>query len=206
MLQPKIAVVDYGMGNLRSVMNALREVGADAELVAQPEQLEGHAGIIIPGVGAFEQAIAALHRTGMAEALNHQRQAGRPLLGICLGMQLMCNSSEEDGQHQGLGWVDAEVKAIPVAPGIKVPHIGWNDLSFPRAHFLVDDLPPTPDVYFVHSYRVECAHPEDVVATCNYGVPFCAIFAHDNVMGIQFHPEKSQQVGLRILTNFARSL
>lgn len=205
MSKPRIAIIDYGMGNLRSVLNAFREVQADAAIEADPKRLPDYTGILLPGVGAFEEAIAALRQTGMADALDAQRRQGKNILGICLGMQLMCNSSQENGFHKGLSWIDATVKPIP-ARGVKIPHIGWNDLTYTREHFLLRDAPLSPDVYFVHGYRVECANPEDVIATCEYGEPFCAMFAHDNVQGIQFHPEKSQQAGLKILSNFVESL
>ncbi len=205
MSKPRIAIIDYGMGNLRSVMNAFREVQADAAIEADPERLSDYAGILLPGVGAFEEAITALRQTGMAEALDAQRRLGKSILGICLGMQLMCNSSQENGLHEGLGWINAAVNPIP-ARGVKIPHIGWNELTFTREHFLLRDLPPSPDVYFVHGYRVECAVTGDVIATSEHGEPFCAMFAHDNVHGIQFHPEKSQLAGLKILSNFVESL
>lgn len=187
------------------MVNAFREIQVNAVIEADPERLSGYTGILLPGVGAFEEAIAALHQTGMADSLNVQRHQGKSILGICLGMQLMCNSSQENGFHQGLGWIDAVVNPIPAA-GIKIPHIGWNDLVITRQHDLVRGLPASPDVYFVHSYRVECEDPNDVIATCHYGGPFCAMFARDNVQGMQFHPEKSQQAGLKILSNFVGSL
>lgn len=205
MSKSRIAIIDYGIGNLRSVMNAFREVDADAAIVADPRHMGDYTGIVLPGVGAFEEAIAALRKSGMADALDAQRRTGKSILGICLGMQLMCRSSHENGLHEGLGWIDAAVNPIP-PKGVKIPHIGWNDLTVTREHVLVHDLPPSPDVYFVHSYRVECADPQDVIATCHHGEPFCAMFARDNVQGIQFHPEKSQQAGLKILSNFVEAL
>lgn len=205
MSKSRIAIIDYGMGNLRSVMNAFREIDADAEIVVDPQHLGDYTGILLPGVGAFEEAIAALRKSGMADALDAQRRNGKSILGICLGMQLMCRSSNENGLHEGLGWIDADVNPIP-PKGVKIPHIGWNDLMVTREHVLVRDIQPSPDVYFVHSYRVECADPQDVIATCHYGEPFCAMFARNNIQGIQFHPEKSQQIGLKILSNFVESL
>lgn len=203
MANPRIAVVDYGMGNLQSVLNAFHHVGAEAELVVEAEALAGFDRIVLPGVGAFDEAIANLRRGGMAEALDEVVACGKEVLGICLGMQLMCRESEENGHFAGLDWIPASVRLFPDRLGVKVPHIGWNDLGFCRPHYLLEGLPPNPDVYFVHSYRVECDEPGDVLATSDYGEPFTAIFARGNVMGIQFHPEKSQAVGLRILANFA---
>jgi len=197
-----IAVIDYGMGNLRSVLNALHEVRAVGKLVTDASAVNSYGKVILPGVGAFSQAIKNLHQSGMAEALEHARKRNIPILGICLGMQLMCKTSEEDGLHQGLGWIDAVVRRFPDRPGLKIPHIGWNDLKLQRRHYLVDGLPSHPDVYFVHSYRVECADQNDILASCEYGEDFTAMFARNNVMGIQFHPEKSQAIGLRILKNF----
>ena len=141
------------MGNLRSVMNAFREIKANAVIEANPERLSDYTGILLPGVGAFEEAISALRHTGMADSLDLQRRQGKSILGICLGMQLMCNSSKENGFHKGLGWIDAAVNPIP-AVEVKIPHIGWNDLIITRQHDLVRSLPTSPDVYFVHSYRV----------------------------------------------------
>jgi len=198
----KIAIIDYGMGNLRSVQNALIQIGAASEIVSQPETVYKYSKIILPGVGAFNEAVANLNRLGMTEALTEAKDSGVSVLGICLGMQLMCRSSEEDGFHQGFGWIDASVQRFPDQAEIKVPHIGWNDLTLRYPHYLVAGLPIHPDVYFVHSYRVKCADPTDVLATCNYGEDFTAMFARENVMGIQFHPEKSQDIGLRILKNF----
>jgi len=199
----RIAVVDYGMGNLQSVLNAMSHVGAAADLVSNADLLGGYGKIILPGVGAFSQAIASLQTSGMADALHTAAQKHREILGICLGMQLMCRDSEEDGKFTGLGWIAASVRRFPQHLGVRIPHIGWNDLSFQREHYLLQGLPTSPDVYFVHSYRVECDNREDVLATSDYGEPFVAMFSHENLMGIQFHPEKSQTAGLRILRNFA---
>jgi glutamine amidotransferase len=139
----------------------------------------------------------------MQDALNAAVKQGREVLGICLGMQLMCRDSEEDGYFKGLGWLAASVKRIPKRLNVKVPHIGWNDLHIHHPHYLFEGLSGNPDVYFVHSYRVECDDARDVVATSDYGEPFTAIFSHENLIGIQFHPEKSQATGLEMLKRFA---
>jgi glutamine amidotransferase len=201
MAQP-IAIVDYGMGNLHSVANAIRAVGGDPVLVKDPEQLAQFPQLILPGVGAFGDAANLLASSGLGQALTEQVAAGKPVMGICLGMQLMCKSSEEGGTHQGLGWFDAHVRLFPASLKVKVPHIGWNNLEFTREHGVLTDLSGSPDVYFVHSYRVECANTADVLAWCDYGAPFAAMIAHENVCGLQFHPEKSQRVGLAMLKNF----
>jgi glutamine amidotransferase len=203
----RIGIVDYGMGNLRSVANALRMAGADPVIIGRPEELAACARLIVPGVGAFTQAMQHLTGSGMSAALEQVRQAGRPILGICLGMQLMCRSSQEDAPentpHPGLGWIDARVLRFPSNPGFKVPHMGWDDVRPAQTgHPLLDAISDGSDFYFVHSYYVDCAIPGDVLLKGDYGVPYCAAFAHANVAGVQFHPEKSQQVGLRLLKNF----
>jgi imidazole glycerol-phosphate synthase subunit HisH len=197
----RVAIVDYGMGNLRSVVNAIREVGAQVAIVDKPDDLRGFSHVILPGVGAFAQAIANLEASGMRDAVDRERRAGCPILGICLGMQLMCRTSEEDGLHTGLGWIDGAVRRFPVV-GLKVPHMGWDDLSIRAAHPLVAGVSDHSDFYFVHSYYVDCAQQSDIVLQGEYAVPYCAMFARENVAGAQFHPEKSQHAGLRLLKNF----
>ena len=198
----RVGIADYGIGNLQSVANAVHAVGGEPELVIDPDKLATFDRLILPGVGAFGDAITRLRETGMGQALDELVAQGRPVLGLCLGMQLMCRQSEEGGDWQGLGWFDAMVRRFPESLGVKVPHIGWNNLAFPRSHWLLQEVPTSPDVYFVHSYRVECADQADVLAWCDYGEPFAAIIARDNVVGIQFHPEKSQRAGLAMIRNF----
>ncbi|HNU65135.1 MAG TPA: imidazole glycerol phosphate synthase subunit HisH [Thiobacillaceae bacterium] len=202
----RVAIVDYGMGNLRSVANALRQVGTEPAIVDRPEDLTHFERVILPGVGAFQQAMEHLDASGLGAAVDGARRSGKPILGICLGMQLMCRGSEEGAlagaSHAGLGWVDAQVRRFPVRPGLKVPHMGWDDVQRAGAHPLIEGVADGSDYYFVHSYYVDCAHGDDVLLAGDYGVPYCAVFAHGNVVGAQFHPEKSQQAGLRLLKNF----
>ena len=200
-----IGVVDYGMGNLRSVTNALAELGASTELVSDPARVHHFERLIIPGVGAFGQAIAAIRESGMAAALNRFRASGHPVLGVCLGMQLMCRTSEEDGLHHGLDWFEARVVPLPRNQGYKVPHMGWNALELTGKCPLLEGIEQGSDVYFVHSYYVKCDRPHDVLATTDYGVSFASIIARENIYGMQFHPEKSQSIGLQLLSNFLRA-
>jgi len=203
MSQPLVAVIDYGMGNLRSVLNALHEVGGRGALVAGPEEFKGFDKVILPGVGAFAEAMDNLRTSGIADALNGVVAAGKDLLGICLGMQLMCLDSQEHGRHQGLGWIRARVLPFPRTPEIKVPHVGWNAIEFRRDDPILRKVETGSDVYFVHGYYVDCEDEDDVLASTEYGVRFVSIFGHDNVYGMQFHPEKSQSTGLQLLRNFA---
>jgi imidazole glycerol-phosphate synthase subunit HisH len=202
-LPVKVGIIDFGMGNLRSVSNAVQAVGAQAEYVKDPESIHLYDRLILPGVGAFGEAIARLQQTGMAQALDEQGKAGKPILGLCLGMQLMCSESEEGGKFKGLGWFKASVKRFSDRLNLKIPHVGWNNLLVVCEHPLFAEIGPDPDVYFVHSYRVECEEQKKVLAWCEYGEPFAAIIGHENILGIQFHPEKSQRVGLAMLHNFA---
>jgi glutamine amidotransferase len=198
----KVGIVDYGMGNLRSVYNAVKVCGAEPELIAQPEALRGADCLILPGVGAFGDAMEKLRAGAWLPALDDFAGTGRPVLGICLGMQLMAQDSDEGGLREGLGWFPAKVRRFPEGTGLKVPHIGWNDLHYQAGHPLFRKLPPAPDVYFVHSYRLECEVPGQVLAWSDYGGPFTAVIGRDNLYGVQFHPEKSQQAGLALLRNF----
>jgi glutamine amidotransferase len=200
-----IGVVDYGMGNLRSVMNAFAELGAAAELVTDPTRLNQFERVVLPGVGAFAQAIATLNESGMTAALDSFRRSGRPILGVCLGMQLMCSMSEEDGLHKGLNWIPARVVPFQRDRDHKVPHMGWNALHLVRPDVLFDGVDEGSDVYFVHSYYVTAELESDVLASTDYGVPFASIIGRDNLYGMQFHPEKSQSIGLKLLENFVRT-
>ena len=210
----KIAVVDCGSGNLRSVNRALERVAADAgiqaqvEIVQQPEGVLAADRLVLPGQGAFASCLAGLTRAeGLSEAMEEAVcTKGRPFLGICVGMQLLADIGEEHGQHAGLGWIPGRVVALhPSEPTLKVPHMGWNSLHLSEPqHPVLANLPDDPHVYFTHSYQMVCDRAEDCLAMTEYGGPVTAAVGRDNIIGTQFHPEKSQAVGLALLTNFLR--
>lgn len=200
-----VGIVDYEMGNLLSVYQAVEAVGGEPVLCADPEALQGVDHIILPGVGAFQDCIVKLEARGFPEAL---RQAvlvdGRPILAICLGMQTLAKWSEEGGRRtDGLGWIEARVVRLnPARPELRVPQVGWNDVAYARDCPLFRGLPDCPDFYFVHSYHLVCDDPGLVQATCDHGEPVTAAIRWNNVFATQFHPEKSQDHGLRLLANF----
>ncbi len=199
-----IAIIDYGMGNLRSVQKALEAVGHEAIVASDPDRIHKASRVILPGVGAFADAIAELHRTGLGEAFVEAVRAGKPCLGVCLGLQLLFDASEEDGEHQGLGLIPGRVVRFEHEPGLKIPHMGWNTLRVRKPSPLLEGLEPEPSVYFVHSYHAKPADPRDVVAESDHPRPFAAMVGRENLMATQFHPEKSQRVGLAMYANFAR--
>ncbi|MBV5261979.1 imidazole glycerol phosphate synthase subunit HisH [Synechococcus moorigangaii CMS01] len=198
----RVAIINYGMGNLQSVINAVELLGADPHIVSNSHQLNDCDRVIVPGVGAFPKALSKLKSAGLLEALENERSAGKPILGICLGMQLFCSTSEEGGLNKGLNWIDAAVKCFPSHSDIKIPHIGWNDVEIIQKHRLVKGLQNHSDFYFVHSFYVDCSNPSDVLLQGEYGLKYCAAFVKENVIGVQFHPEKSQAAGLDLLKNF----
>lgn len=226
--QSSIVIVDYGVGNLRSVYKALEAAGAPARIVTEPVELAGAAGIVLPGVGAFGDAAANLRRAGFERPLLDAIAAGTPLLGICVGMQLLFDESEEMGRHAGLGVIpgrvmkfdpppsplprrEGEADLPPVLAGeggrgvrYKVPQIGWNQLHHAGADPLLAGVPDGAYAYFVHSYYCAPADPAHVIATTDYGLDYASVVRRGNVWGIQCHPEKSQAVGLRVLGNFVR--
>lgn len=194
-----IAVIDYGAGNLKSVTKALDHLGYANTIVSQPEELETADGMILPGVGAFPMCMAALRESGMDQAI--LQQAGKkPLLGICLGMQMLLDSSTEMGGDQGLGLIPGTVEKIETS--LKLPHIGWNSLNIVNANPLTAGLSDGDYVYFVHSFCAKVKNPEDLALTTDYGTTVTAMIARGNVFGCQFHPEKSGPVGMTILRNF----
>jgi glutamine amidotransferase len=198
-----LVIADYGIGNLGSALKAFRRLGVAAELSGDPRALRGAAAIVLPGDGAFGAAMEELRARSLLEPLVSAVRAGTPLLGICVGMQLLFEESEEMGRHQGLGLLPGRVRRLP--RGRPVPHMGWNTLQPALPHGVLDGLGPDPYVYFVHSYYC-AADAGVVVATTDYGLPLPAIVGRGHVLGLQFHPEKSQSVGLRLLANALRAL
>jgi glutamine amidotransferase len=201
-----IAVVDYGMGNLRSVQKALERMGAEAVVTSDSAgataALEAARGVVLPGVGAFGDAMDNLRARGLLAPIMRQVERGKPLLGICLGMQLLFEESQEMGRHQGLGLLPGRVVRFP-AGVLKVPHVGWNQLHAPQGA-LLEGVAPGAYAYFVHSYYAVPEEPADVLATTEYGVEFSSVVGRGKIWGAQFHPEKSQDVGMRLLGNFSR--
>ena len=208
------AIIDYGSGNLRSAAKAFERAAAEAVpaepvlVTDDPERVREAERIVLPGVGAFADCKAGLAaREGMIEALEDAvLRRGVPFLGICVGMQLMARVGHEHGEHEGLGWIDGEVGPLePDDEALKVPHMGWNDLALEgEAHSVLKGLPGDAHAYFVHSYGLTCHKPDQVFATVDYGGPVTAVAGRDNMVGTQFHPEKSQEVGLTVIGNFLR--
>lgn len=200
-----IAIVDYGVGNLFSLKSSFSAIGEDAKVTADRQEIENADRIILPGVGAFADAAQKLRTSGLTDTIYRQVSDGKPLMGICLGMQLLFDKSFEYGEHQGLGLIPGTVRPIAdvIPKNYKIPHIGWNALHFEKPNPLFADLSEGDCVYFVHSYyAADCA--DSVIATTEYGAELTAAVAHKNVFGCQFHPEKSGAVGLKILKAFAQ--
>ena len=198
-----VAIVDYGVGNLFSLVSSLRMIGADAIATSDPEVIRSADKIILPGVGAFEDAARKLSESGLGDVVVSEARSGKPTLGICLGMQMLFDVSYEYGVHHGLGLIRGSVRPISdvIPKGLKIPHIGWNALDFKRDSELFKYIKNGDFVYFVHSYSArEC--DESVIATSEYGAPLTAAVADKNIFGCQFHPEKSGEVGLNILKAF----
>ena len=200
----KIVILNYGMGNLGSVCNMFKKIGASVQLTNVPEDLANAAKILLPGVGAFDQAMKRINESGFREILDKKVLIDKvPILGICLGMQLLTRGSEE-GQLPGLGWIAADTLRFPVQSGLKVPHMGWNLVRPSNLSPLTAGLPDEPRFYFVHSYRVCVDDETDSILKCHYGIDFDAAIQHDNIFGAQFHPEKSHKFGMQFLENFAK--
>jgi len=199
-----IAIVDYNMGNLASVKNAFAKLGKDTVVENNPEKFKDYDKLILPGVGAFGDAMEHLKERNMVEPIKEFAASGKPMIGICLGMQLLFESSEEFGKHEGLGLIKGSVTAFDsskFSEPLKVPHMGWNRM-FTKEHPLFVGLDEEHYLYFVHTYHVNCTDENDIIGTTNYGYEFTSAVAHDNIFGIQPHPEKSHENGLHILENF----
>lgn len=198
-----IAIVDYQMGNLRSVQKGFEKVGHPAVITSDPEQLAKADRIVLPGVGAFADAIAEIRRRDLVEPIKSHIAADKPFLGICLGLQLLFDVSYEDGEHEGLGVLAGDVRRFEVPPEFKVPHMGWNQAIFRQRAPLFDGVAEETHFYFVHSYYVAPTDPSVVAIEADYAGPFCAAIRRGNLYATQFHPEKSQSNGLHLLKNFA---
>ncbi len=202
MTKPNLVIVDYGVGNFRNVQKAFEAVGAAAEITELIERVKEADVVVLPGVGAFGDAMRHLRERGLDQPVLAAAQAGKPVFGICVGLQLLFEESEEMGQHEGLGILPGKVVRFPDRPGLAVPHMGWNQIEPARPHPLLRHINSGDFAYFAHSYYAVPANPADIIGCTDYGQPFPTVVGRDNVCAIQFHPEKSQQVGLQILRNF----
>jgi glutamine amidotransferase len=200
-----IAIVDYGMANLRSVQKAFEQVGHRADIIQHPEEIDRADHLVLPGVGAFQDAVATLREKKLAEPIVRHVEKGKPFLGICLGLQMLFEVGYEDGEHKGLGVLKGKCIRFDVdeKQRLKVPHMGWNQLDIRRPAPIFRDLPAGCSVYFVHGYHVVPTDSGVIATTTDYGGPFVSSVWRDNIFATQFHPEKSQKVGLQILSNFA---
>lgn len=200
-----ISILDYGMANLRSVQKGFEQVAGRAQIITEPEQIDRADKFVLPGVGAFQDAVATLRQRGHDQAIKRHIDRGKPFLGICLGLQMLFDVGYEDGEHRGLGVFRGACVRFDVdeTMGLKVPHMGWNQLNIRRPSPILKGLPDGAGVYFVHGYYAAPQDDSVVASTTDYGRPFVSSIWKDNVMATQFHPEKSQKVGLQILSNFA---
>ena len=195
-----IAIVDYGLGNVLAFATSYKRMGIPARVAKTPADLAGASKIVLPGVGAFDHAMGLLTASGMRPTLDELVvDKGTPVLGVCVGMQMLASRSEE-GVAPGLGWIDGDVRKVEAA---RLPHMGWNDVSATTGGGLFEGLETGARFYFLHSYYFRCEHPDDVLATADYGAPFACAVRCGNVYGVQFHPEKSHRYGARLLQNFA---
>ena len=200
------SIVNYRMGNMKSIQNALTYLGVESSMVESSQEILRSTKLILPGVGSFAQAMKNIREIGILDALNTAVLVKKvPILGICLGMQLFSESGDEDGPTDGLGWIPGRVRRLSVEKNLKVPHIGFNTAYFsPNNRILFDGLEGSADFYFIHSYALACVRETDVASWTEYGERFVSSVRRDNIFGVQFHPEKSQHSGLAVLNNFAR--
>ncbi|MCW8833711.1 MAG: imidazole glycerol phosphate synthase subunit HisH [Colwellia sp.] len=197
-----IGILNIGLGNVQSVYNAIYENGYDPVFINTPEQLADLSHFILPGVGNFNAVMKRLEQLGFVSAINDLIARGTPTLGICLGMQLLATTGVEGGEIKGLNAISAKVPAITPLQGLRVPHVGWNEVNFCQKHPVFEEIKDGRDFYFVHSYHVTCQHSKNVIATTDYGESLTCVIATKNVIGVQFHPEKSQKNGMQLLENF----
>jgi glutamine amidotransferase len=198
----KIGILDYGAGNLGSIIRMIERANGEAVRVSSKKDILSSEKLIIPGVGSFDHGMNLLHEQNLIESISHAALEQRiPILGICLGMHLMCKSSEE-GNLPGLGWIDAVVRRFKPNTGLKIPHMGWNSVDITRSNAILKKDCHQTRFYFVHSYKVECNDESDAIAIAQHGEPFVAAFQHRNLVGVQFHPEKSHRFGLELFRQF----
>ena len=203
-MTPPVTIIDYGMGNLRSVQKAIERIGMPAQIESNAKNIAQADKLILPGVGAFRDAIAALRKLGLVDAICDHVAADRPFLGICLGLQLMFDVSYEDGEHEGLGIIPGKVQRFELPAEYKIPHMGWNRLQQVQETPLLAGCPEEPWFYFVHSYHVVPKDQSWISTTTDYGTNFVSMVGRGNVSAAQFHPEKSQSAGMQLLTNFVQ--
>jgi glutamine amidotransferase len=198
-----INIIDYGMGNLGSIVNMFKKIGVQARISGKIDDLESADKILLPGVGSFDRAMERIEDLGLKPALNRQAlEIKKPILGICLGMQLLTRGSEE-GSLPGFGWIAADTRRFPQMPGVRIPHMGWNSVQSLTPSPLTQNLYKENRFYFVHSYQVQVDMPENSLLKCTYGISFDAAIQNENIFGAQFHPEKSHKFGMQLLKNFA---
>jgi glutamine amidotransferase len=204
-----IAIVNYGLGNLGSIKNMLRKIGSDSVITDNQKDIEEATKIILPGVGAFDTGMEKLHETGLVELLNHKAMIEKiPILGICLGVQLMTRRSDE-GERPGLGWFNAETIKFDfngINGKYTIPNMGWNEVELCKESKLFENMFEEPRFYFVHSFHLKADDKADVLTFSHYGYPYASALEHENLMGVQFHPEKSHKFGQRLLTNFVNKI
>ena len=197
-----ITIVDYGAGNLRSVANAIARLGYEAKITSRPDEVLAARVVILPGVGAAADTMQNLEALGMVEAISKFIAEGRPFLGVCIGLQILFTGTEEGGGHKCLGVIPGQVRKLP--PGLKIPHMGWNQVKQKTSHPIFEDIPDEANFYFVHSYYAEPDDSSLVAGETDCGIPFCSIVARGNLVATQFHPEKSGEFGLKMYDNFIK--
>ena len=197
-----IGILNIGLGNVQSVYNAIYENGYDTIFINTPEELTSLTHLILPGVGNFSAVMSTLKTLNFVDAIQQFIAEGKPTLGICLGMQLLATSGREGGTTQGLGIIPATVEPIPTNAELRIPHVGWNEAAYSNHHPIFNQIKDQRDFYFVHSFHMNCEHNDDILATTQYGNPLVCAVAKNNVVGVQFHPEKSQKNGMQLLENF----